>query len=458
MRNRILIVEDEHNLLLVVKRALSKIDCHIDTATSSQVAMNYVQKNDYDLIICDIKLPGMSGIEFLKWCRENGIDSEFIVITAFATTDTAIEALRLGAYDYLLKPFNIEELRLIVEKALKYRKIKKENVLLKSQVFYDLEKTGIIGESEGIKRVLSLIKKVAPTDSTVLITGESGSGKELVAKAIHLNSRRKDNKFLSINCAALPETLLESELFGYEKGAFTGAEKSKPGLFELAHGGTLFLDEIGEMPLSMQAKLLRVLEDFTIRRLGGREDIKVDVRLICATNRDIEKEVKEGRFREDLYYRINVFNIHIPPLRERRKDIPLLLNYFVDKFSKKLGIKKPQISKEFLKLLESYSFPGNVRELENIVERAITIMDGDILLPQHLPDSVFKPESGISEDLSIIENGFDLEEYINRIRLRFMEEALKKTNGKMKDAAKLLNMSFRSFRYYYHKLKDEGKK
>ena len=456
MRNKILIVEDEHNLLLVVKRALTKIDCDIDTATSSQVAMDYVRKSEYDVIICDIKLPGISGIEFLKWCRVNGIDAEFIIITAFATTDTAIEALRLGAYDYLLKPFNIEELRLIVEKALTYRKIKKENVLLKSQVFYDLEKSGIVGESEGIKRVLNLIKKVAPTDSTVLITGESGSGKELVAKAIHLNSKRKDNKFLSINCAALPETLLESELFGYERGAFTGAEKSKPGLFELAHGGTLFLDEIGEMPLSMQAKLLRVLEDFTIRRLGGREDIKVDVRLICATNRDIEKEVKEGMFREDLYYRINVFNIHIPPLKERKKDIPLLLNYFVDKFSKKLGIKKPQISKEFLKLLESYSFPGNVRELENIVERAITIMDGDILLPEHLPESVFKPEDGISEDLSIIENGFDLEEYLNKIRLKFMEQALKKTNGKMKDAAKLLNMSFRSFRYYYHKLKGEN--
>ncbi len=455
MKSNILVVEDEHNLLFIVKKALSSLNCEIDTATSALLAKEYVEKKDYDIIICDIKLPHMSGIEFLKWCREKGIDSDFIVMTAFATTDTAIEALRMGACDYLIKPFNIEELRLIVERVLKIRRLQKENIILKNQVFQDIKEIGLIGESEGINRVKNLIKKVAPTDATVLITGESGTGKELVAKAIHLNSRRKEGKFLSINCAALPETLLESELFGYDRGAFTGADRDKPGMFELAHKGTIFLDEIGEMPLSMQAKLLRVLQDFKIRRLGGREDIEIDVRIICATNRDIEKEVKEGRFREDLYYRINVFQITLPPLRERRSDIPILLNYFIDKFSKKLGIKRPNISKEFLNYLENYSFPGNVRELENIVERALTIMDGDILLPHHLPENVLNNKVSFKDEIDVPDEGVDIENLLDSIRLKYMEEAMKKTGGKMKEAAKLLNMSFRSFRYYYHKLKKD---
>ncbi|BBB31984.1 two-component system, NtrC family, response regulator PilR [Thermotomaculum hydrothermale] len=455
MEGRILVVEDEHNLLLVVKRALSNLNCEVETATNASIAQEYVLKKDFDLIICDIKLPGMSGIEFLKWVRDKGIDSEFIIMTAFATTDTAIEALRMGACDYLIKPFSIDELRLIVKRTLDVRRLKKENILLKTQVFQDVKEIGLIGESEKIKKVVNLVKKVAPTDATVLITGESGVGKELVAKAIHLNSLRKDNKFLSLNCAALPETLLESELFGYEKGAFTGAEKDKPGLFEMANKGTLFLDEIGEMPLQMQAKLLRVLQDFKIRRLGGREDISVDVRIICATNRDIEKEVKEGKFREDLYYRINVFHIPIPPLRERRSDIPILLNYFVDKFSRKLGIKKPNVSKEFLNYLENYHFPGNVRELENIVERALTIMEGDTLLPSHLPEKILTSQNFVQEKFEVPEEGVDIEKILDGIRLQYMEEAMKKTGGKMKDAAKLLNMSFRSFRYYYHKLKKD---
>ncbi len=456
MKNSILVVEDEHNLLLVVKKALSSLNCDVETATSAIIAKDLVEKKDFDIIICDIKLPNMSGIEFLKWCRERGIDSDFIVMTAFATTDTAIEALRMGACDYLIKPFNIEELRLIVDKVLRFRSLKKENVLLKTQVFQDIREIGLIGESSEIKKVINLIKKVAPTDSTVLITGESGVGKELVAKAIHLNSRRKDSKFLSINCAALPESLLESELFGYDRGAFTGADRDKPGMFELAHKGTIFLDEIGEMPMQMQAKLLRVLQDFKIRRLGGREDIEVDVRIICATNRDIEKEVEEGRFREDLYYRINVFQIEVPPLRERKSDIPILLNYFIDKFARKLGIKKPMVSKEFLKQLENYSFPGNVRELENIVERALTIMEGDTLLPHHLPDNVLNSSEDIKEKVDVPDEGVDIEAVLDGIRLKYMEEALAKTNGKMKEAARLLNMSFRSFRYYYHKLKDKG--
>ncbi len=456
MKNSILVIEDEHNLLFIIKKALAPLGCEIETATSALIAQDYVLKKNFDIIICDIKLPNMSGIEFLKWCRERGIDSDFIIMTAFATTDTAIEALRMGASEYLIKPFNIDELRLIVEKTVKVRNLKKENILLKTQVFQDIKKTGLIGESKEIKKVLNLVQKVAPTDATVLITGESGVGKELVAKAIHLNSKRKDNKFLSINCAALPESLLESELFGYEKGAFTGADRDKPGMFETAHKGTLFLDEIGEMPLSMQAKLLRVLQDFKIRRLGGRSDIEVDVRIICATNRNIEEEVKKGQFREDLYYRINVFHIPIPPLRERKSDIPILLTYFIDKFSKKLGIKKPAVSKEFLNYIENYSFPGNVRELENLVERALTIMEGETLLPSHLPEKILNNHNNINEEINVPEQGIDIESVLDEIRLKYMEEALRKTGGKMKDAAKLLKMSFRSFRYYYHKLKNRN--
>ncbi len=454
MNNRILVIEDESNLLFIVKKSLSVLNCEIDGVGNAEDAMEYIQKMDYDIIITDIKLPGLNGIDFMRWCRERGIDSDFIVMTAFATTDTAIEALKMGACDYLIKPFNIDELRLIVKRILEMRELKRENILLKKQVFQDVKEIGLIGESKGINRVISLVKKVAPTDAIVLITGESGVGKELVAKAIHLNSSRKNKKFLSINCAALPANLLESELFGFERGAFTGADRSREGLFELANGGTIFLDEIGEMPLQMQAKLLRVLQDFKIRRIGGREDIQVDVRIVCATNRDIEKEVEEGRFREDLFYRINVFNIHVPPLRERKDDIPLLLNYFVKKFSRKLGIKKPVVSPEVLKVLENYTFPGNVRELENMVERALTIMEGSILLPEHLPDNLFSSSLTLSS-IKLPDKGFNLEKLLERIRFEYMEEAMKKSGGKMKDAAELLGMSFRSFRYYYHKLKKE---
>ena len=454
MAKKILVVDDERSLLLVVKKALKSLDCEVDTATSAEIAFDFVQNNKYDLIITDIKLPGKSGIEFIKWCRNFGVDSDFIVITAFAATDSAIEALKNGACDYIIKPFNIEELRIIVERVLRFRSIKQENILLKSQIFRDVEEAGIIGQSDAIKKVKNLIQKVAKTDSTVLITGESGTGKELVAKAIHFGSARRDKKFLSINCAALPENLLESELFGYEKGAFTGAETSKPGLFELADGGTLFLDEIGEMPMQMQAKLLRVLQDFTIRRLGGREDKEINVRLVCATNRDIEQEVKSGKFREDLFYRINVFHIHVPPLRERKEDIPLLVNYFLNKLSAKFGRQKPVISPDAMKMLENYHYPGNVRELENIVERALAIMEGDIVLPEHLPSLTSDiPKDAFEDDLP--DEGIDLEEILDKVRLLYMEKAMRKANGKMKDAAKLLNMSFRSFRYYYHKLKNQ---
>lgn len=454
MTERILVVDDERNLLIVVRKALKSLDCEVDTATSAEIAFDFVQKNKYDLIITDIKLPGKSGIEFIKECRAFGVDSDFIVITAFAATDSAIEALKNGACDYLIKPFNIEELRIVVERVLKFRRIQKENLILKRRILGDAGDTGIIGESDAIKKVKNLIQKVALTDSTVLITGESGVGKELVAKAVHFGSKRREKRFLSINCAALPENLLESELFGYEKGAFTGAESSKPGLFELADGGTLFLDEIGEMPMQMQAKLLRVLQDFTIRRLGGREDKKINVRLICATNRDIEQEIKKGKFREDLFYRINVFNIHVPPLRERKEDIPVLVNYLLNKLSIKFGKNKPSISPDSMKILENYHYPGNVRELENIIERALAIMDGDVILPEHLPELISDiPQDAVVDDFP--EQGVDLEQVLDKVRLLYMEKAMRKANGKMMDAAKLLNMSFRSFRYYYHKLKNQ---
>ncbi len=453
MHSKILVVDDEKNILLVIKKALETDFDKITTVETAENAIELLDKNQYDIVITDLKLPGISGIDLLKTIREKNLDTDVIIITAFATTTSAIEALKLGAADYLQKPFNIDELRIVVNNILNTRALKEENITLKKQLFADIETSGIIGQSKSTKGILDLIGKISQTDVSVMITGESGTGKELVAKAIHQNSNRKNERFLSINCAALPETLLESELFGVEKGAFTGAVNRKKGLFELAHNGTLFLDEIGEMPLAMQAKLLRVLQEFIIRRVGGTEDIKIDVRLITATNRNIEEEVKKGNFREDLYYRVNVFHIHIPPLRERKEDIPLLTNYFLRKIAKKHKRAVPTITQEAMSILENYDWPGNIRELENIIERILAFESDNIITEKSIPEFLSAPNKKDKHTIVIPSKGLDIEEKLNEIRFSYMEEAMKKTNYNMTDAAKLLNMSFRSFRYYYHKLK-----
>jgi DNA-binding NtrC family response regulator len=453
MHSKILVVDDEKNILVVIKKALETDFDKITTVETAEKAIELLDKNQYDIVITDLKLPGLSGIDLLKTIREKNLDTDVIIITAFATTSSAIDALKLGAADYLQKPFNIDELRIVVNNILNTRALKEENITLKKQLFADIETSGIIGQSKSTKNILNLIGKISQTDVSVMITGESGTGKELVAKAIHQNSNRKNERFLSVNCAALPETLLESELFGVEKGAITGAINRKKGLFELAHNGTLFLDEIGEMPLPMQAKLLRVLQEFIIRRVGGTEDIKINVRLITATNRKIEEEVKKGKFREDLYYRINVFHIHIPPLRERKEDIPILTDYFLKKIATKHKRAVPTISKDAMKILENYDWPGNIRELENIIERILAFESDNIISSQSIPDFLSAPDNRQNRTISIPSSGLDIEEKLNEIRLSYMEHAMKQTNYNMTDAAKLLKMSFRSFRYYYHKLK-----
>lgn len=456
MHNKILVIDDEKNILLVIKKALINEYDEITTVETGEKAIELLNANFYDIIITDLKLPGISGIDILKHVRKNNLETDVIIITAFATTTSAIEALKLGATDYLLKPFNIDELRIVVNNILKNRALKEENITLKKQLFADVDTSGIIGKSKSTENIKKMIGKISNTDVTVLITGESGTGKELVAKAIHANSSRKNERFLSINCAALPETLLESELFGVEKGAFTGAHNMKKGLFELAHKGTLFLDEIGEMPMAMQAKLLRVLQEFVIRRVGGTENIKIDVRLITATNRNILEEVQKGNFREDLYYRINVFHINIPPLRERIDDIPLLINYFLNKISLKHKRNTPKISKDAINILEKYSWPGNIRELENIIERILAFESSDYINKGSLPEFIYNNENNsIKQGSEIPSTGIDIEEQLDEIRIQFMKKAMEKTNYNMTDAAKLLNMSFRSFRYYYHKLKDK---
>lgn len=452
MQNKILVVDDEKNILLVIKKTLSSDFEQITTVETAEEAIKLLNLNHYDIVITDLKLPGLSGIDILKTIREKNIETDVVIITAFATTSSAIEALKLGATDYLLKPFNIDELRIVVNSILKNRTLKEENITLKKQLFADIGTTGIVGQSKSTQNILDLIGKIGVTDVSVLITGESGTGKELVAKAIHTHSERKNERFLSINCAALPESLLESELFGVEKGAFTGAISQKKGLFELADKGTLFLDEIGEMPMAMQAKLLRVLQEFIIRRVGGTENQKIDVRLITATNRNIEEEVKKGNFREDLYYRINVFHIHIPPLRERKEDIPLLTDFFLKKIANKQGRLLPKITTDSINYLEQYDWPGNIRELENIIERILAFESSNLISPQNLPDFLLNKKSFEHKNTEIPDGGIDIEKKLSIIRFSYMEQAMKKTNYNMTDAAKLLNMSFRSFRYYYHKL------
>ncbi|MCK5879240.1 MAG: sigma-54-dependent Fis family transcriptional regulator, partial [Holophagae bacterium] len=361
--SRLLLVDDEKSLLLIMSQALRSQVTEIQQAETAEQALAVMEKDEFDLVITDLKLPGLSGLDLFQEARNRGCQSDFVIITAFASAASAIQALKLGAADYLMKPFDIEELRIVVERILSHRSMREDVKTLKRQLMEDVDTGGIIGKSRGISDMMHMVQQAAPTDLAVLITGASGTGKELVAKAVHRNSKRKDERFLSVNCAALPESLLEAELFGVMKGAYTGAVSSRKGLFELADGGTLFLDEIGEMPMSMQSKLLRVLQEFVIRRVGGERDIRVDVRIVAATNRNLEELIKTKQFRQDLFYRINVFHLNLPSLRERQEDIVLLAEHFIKRISRRLGKEPARLSPEALDRLENYSWPGNIREL-----------------------------------------------------------------------------------------------
>ncbi len=422
------------------------------TASSVTMARERTAETSYDLVLCDILMPDGNGLDLLREIKERHPQTAVIMMTAYTSTKSAIEAMKLGAYNYLSKPFDVDELKLVVAQALEKTGLEAENVYLRRELEQKYQFSNIIGRSPKLREIFSLIERVAKTQSTVLVTGESGTGKELIARAIHFSSPRAENRFLSINCGALPEALLESELFGHEKGSFTGAVREKKGLFQEASGGTLFLDEIGEMELSMQVKLLRALQDKKVRRVGGNMELEIDVRIIAATNKDLQQRVKEKAFREDLFYRINVIPVHLPPLRQRREDIPLLVNHFLDKFSKELGLESKPISLEALKVLEDYHWPGNVRELENTIERALALSTSDNLTTKDLPAQILHGSQQPPEHLHLPDEGLDLEAYLDDIRRELMHQALSRAEGVQTQAAQILGMTFRSFRYYAKKL------
>jgi two-component system response regulator PilR (NtrC family) len=443
---KILVVEDEQSMREILEIFLKNEGYSVSVANDGASAIEVIKKDIFDLVITDLKMPKVSGVELLKSVKEISPDTIVVIITAYGTTESAVEAMKLGAFDYIQKPFKMDDIRLVVKNALEKQRLQKDVSILRDQLKPpSLE--NIIGKSPTMLELFSVISKSAASNANVLITGESGTGKELVAKAIHNLSPRKNNHFVALNCAAIPEGLLESELFGYMKGAFTGAVANKQGLFEIANNGTLFLDEIGEMPLNLQAKLLRVIEGGTFRRVGGVSDIKVDVRIIAATNTDIKSLVDEGRFREDLYFRLNVLSVKVPPLRERRDDIPLLANHFLKKF----GGNKRQFSREAITMLTNYHWKGNVRELENIIERVVLLCDSEIIGVKHLPEEIRSATT--AERVTVPSGGINFEKMMEDMEKAYLIKALEQTNGVKTEAAKLLNLSFRSFRY---KLKKYG--
>jgi two-component system response regulator PilR (NtrC family) len=445
---KILIVEDEQSIRDVLKILLEDEGYAIVTAPDGREGLAWLQKDIFDLIITDIKMPGADGFDILKKSQEVAPESMVIMITAFGTIESAIEAMKLGAYDYVHKPFKIDEIRLIVRNALDKRRLRTEVSLLREKVKAAYEVENIIGRSPKMTEVLKMLPRVASNTSNVLITGESGTGKDLVASALHNLSPRHDKNFVAINCASFPEGLLESEIFGHMKGAFTGAVQNKQGLFEVADGGTLFLDEVAEMPLSLQSKLLRAIENSTFRRLGGTTDIRVNVRIIAATNKDIKETVATGCFREDLYFRLNVIPLHLPPLRERRQDIPLLVERFLGKYSSN---GKRQFSGGALQALAALPWRGNVRELENVVERVLLFADKEVITEADLPAELLGAPPEETFSVPPIGDGMDLEETISRLEKDYLLEALKLTGGKKTEAARLLNLSFRSFRHKLYK-------
>lgn len=447
-KTKILVVEDEVSMRELLTMLLESEGYAVHAATDGSEGMSFLNDDIYDLVITDLKMPGASGFDILKKTREVAPETLVIMITAFGTVEGGIEAMKRGAYDYINKPFKIDEIRMIVRNAVDKRRLKDEVTRLRETVKTSFEVENIIGKSASMQGLLRMLPRVAGSGSNVLITGESGTGKELVAAALHNLSPRKDEPFVAINCASFPEGLLESELFGHMKGSFTGAVQNKQGLFEAAHGGTLFMDEVGEMAHGLQSKFLRAIENGTFRRVGGTADITVDVRIIAATNKDLQRAVADKEFREDLFFRLNVIPLHLPPLRERRDDIPFLVEHFVRKFSDG----KRQFSGSALKILSSRPWKGNVRELENVVERILLFSDNNIITDADVPEEVAE-QAGNSESLPEIAEGFDLEAFMANVEKRYLIDALQRTDGKKTEAAALLGMSFRSFR---HKLSKYG--
>ncbi|MBI4208126.1 MAG: sigma-54-dependent Fis family transcriptional regulator [Deltaproteobacteria bacterium] len=450
MRGNILVVDDEISMREFLSVMLQGEGHHLDLAANGGEALSFLEKNSYDLVLLDLVMPDIGGQEVLERAKQIDPDLLVVVVTAHGSIGSAIEAMKAGAYDYMQKPFQIEEIRMILGRALDKRYLARENIQLKRELQQRYQFNGLIGSSPSMLELYAWINRVKDAKTNVLVLGESGTGKELVARAIHYNGNRKDRPFVAINCAAIPETLLESELFGHKRGAFTGAIADRMGLLESGQRGTVFLDEIGELPFSLQVKLLRVLQERTVRRVGGTEDIEIDVRVIAASNRNLEKEVQEGRFRDDLYYRLNVIQVQIPPLRERREDIPMLAQYFLEKYAKESSKPIQKFSKEAMALLLSYGYPGNVRELENVVERAVALESASTILPESLRGlhrTGLGAVSPMSGDMPLPLEGLDLETAVGEFEKGLLVQALKQTEGFKKKAAELLQLSFRSLRY-----------
>jgi two-component system response regulator AtoC len=449
---RVLIVDDEESFRHMLSVILIKEGYEVEASSNGEEGLQKVAASPFDHILCDIRMPHMDGLEFLKEMKRTAGEPTIIMMSAYGTMDTAIEAMKLGAYDYISKPFKPDEIILTLRKAEEREQLRKENQLLRKEVGKEYSFENIVSKNEQMQKMFDVIKKVSQYKSTVLITGESGTGKELVARALHYNSDRSQNPFIAVNCGAIPENLLESELFGHAKGAFTDAIRTKKGLFEEADGGTLFLDEIGELPGQLQVKLLRVLQEGEIRRIGESKPIQIDVRIVAATVRDLSKEVNEGRFREDLFYRLNVLPIRIPPLRERKEDIPLLIRHFIGKYNKAMNKNVADIDHNALETLINYKWYGNVRELENTVERAIVLSEKNNIELENLPIEVqnfkeeFQAEQWPDEEYSIKKTSKILE-------INLIKKALKKTKGNHTHAAKLLEISHRALLY---KIKEYG--
>jgi two-component system response regulator AtoC len=438
---KILVVDDEQLVRYSIKEALEQEGFVVSAASQARDGLTLMEQKEFDVVISDLRMPGLSGLELLQKIKEMQLTPEVILITAYGTIESAVEAMKMGAYDYVTKPFEIDELIVILKRIQDYRQLQKENKILQEELKKAKMGPEMIGKSRAMKEVLDLIKTVAGTDSTVLIQGESGVGKELVAANIHASSKRNGKPFIKVSCPALSESLLESELFGHEKGAFTGAYKQRKGRFEIANNGTIFLDEIGELTFPLQAKLLRVLQEKQFERVGGNRTISVNARVVCATKKDLLKEVEEGHYREDLYYRLNVFPIYIQPLRERREDIPLLLVHFMETFSAQMGKKVHSISSEAASALFNYSFPGNVRELQNIMERAVILSNGEEITPEHLPSEVLNTGKKSATHAQPLQFNKTLSEMIDEHEKKCIKTTLQIMEGNKGNAAKVLGIS-----------------
>ena len=448
---RVLVVDDERSMRELLAIMLRQTGYDVTLADGGEAAIESLKTDVFDLVITDLRMRKVDGLAVLRAAKEHSPQTVVLMVTAYASTDTAVEAMKLGAYDYVTKPFKLDEIRLTIANALERKRLQDENIVLKRQLRKERGSEAFIGKSPKMLEIFETIRKTADSASTVMITGESGTGKELVARAIHQDGARRKGPFISVNCGAVPEGVIESELFGHVKGAFTGAVANTLGLFSAADGGTLFLDEITEIPASVQVKLLRAIQEREVRRVGDTRDLKVDVRLIAASNRDLTKAVADGTLREDLFYRLNVIPIHLPALRDRRDDIPLLVTHFVEKISKEMGKPVRAVAPETLAVLEQYHWPGNIRELENVIERAIVLGSGEILEPSALPPDLRRPRGAQDVPIEIPEQGIDLETTLDRIEQQYMEAALERTGGVQTRAAELLGLSFRQFRYKLQK-------